>query len=1327
MKTPLSCIILCLLCLLHVSAFSRQTYSTYGVRHIGRVDGLSNQRVFSIVEDKYHVMWIATKSGIDRYNGHAVKNYTLPGDFHYGDMAGRRLKLCYDVDYGLWAYDHSGRIYRYSVKKDSFDLLFVLSSFIQGEIILNKLCFAPDGVLWLGLSTGLFKMEQTGDIHLVLEDSYVNDILSIADSLYVGTSDGMIVYNKRASTLVKKVSEGTDVQTLYYDRVLRQLWMGTFNSGLLRMDLHTGCLSKMYTSYSALMNPIRAISEYDSDNLLIGIDGGGVYAVGKTVGNVFPLFTIDDDIRMSLKGNGIYAVIKDYQGNIWIGSYTGGVSVAVLLKYPIGVFMHEYRNTQSLGNDNVNGVIEHPCGDLWFATDRGVSILQTASSSWKQVLTSTVVVCLCKGQNGSVWVGTYGDGVYLLDKAGRIRAHYTKQRGGLTTNSIFSIVLDKQQNVWIGGLDGDLLKMSPQGMVLQTFGVKWIHSLQLVGKNQMAVATVDGFCLITIDTGHIVHYASSYENLQHNNNTSAYIISMCFNEDDTVWLGTEGGGLSLYNMQTKKVKTFTIQDGMPSNDVFSIQKDFFGRVWISTGKGLALIENNQVSDLNYLHDVDREYNKSSFTQLADGQFLYGSTSGAVCISPHLIAHVDYQAPLRFTGLVIDNLGEQESRETYPLVYDQLQRKSVHLDYAYNSFTVYFESINYRFQSDIAYQYILDGYETDWSLPSTDGKVKYIKVSPGHYKLKVRSIRKNSGEVIVEEMLDISIARPWWNSWYAWLAYLCLASFVFYFALRYKSGQLQKQYDEDKIRFFVDTAHDIRTPVTLIMAPLEDLSKEELTDNARYYLDLARHNTSRLHDLVGQLMDFERMEQGNYSLQLLPISMNELLEKEYAEFQHYCVSKRLEVNLHLPSEDFNVWGDQKVLEMIFDNLLSNACKYTPQGGEINIILYGTKHKVYVDIQDTGIGIPHKEQKLLFSTVYRAENARKSQEEGSGFGLLQVHRLVKLLQGKISFRSKENMGTTFTLAFKRADGVAVESGMTGKDFAKVSGQHLPDVKPMEAAEEEQSNAGETLLIVEDHDALRHYLKKVFEKQYRVIEAAHGEAALDYLKQEYPDLILSDVMMPGIQGDELCQLVKENLDTAGIPFILLTAKTNHDAMVAGLSKGADDYISKPFTTEILQLKVQGLLENRRRQRSWLMKYALRQVEQGTVLVQPCEEKDLENFPEEEFSNMTLSESDRQFVEKATQVVMNYMSHLDFNISVLCREMAMSRTLFYSRLKSLTGRGPQDFIRIIRLQKAAELLKEGKGVNDVSVETGFANVKYFSILFKKHFGVQPSKYLKN
>lgn len=661
---------------------------------------------------------------------------------------------------------------------------------------------------------------------------------------------------------------------------------------------------------------------------------------------------------------------------------------------------------------------------------------------------------------------------------------------------------------------------------------------------------------------------------------------MLFNDDGTVWLGTEGGGLNLYDMKNRTVKTFTVQEGLPSNDIYSLQRDDKKRLWVSTGKGIALIDSLRVSNLNYAGNIDKEYNKSSFARLMNGEFVYGSTDGAVFIMPLDISTVDYWTLLRFTGLTVDYQNVQEEESLKPAIHDMLADRAVRLGYKYNSFTVSFESINYRFQRDIVYQHILEGYDNDWSKPSAEGKASYTKVSPGTYLFKVRSLRRSDGKTISESTLEVKVSQPWWNSWWAWTIYLFIIGFVFYFILRYKSNQLQKKYDEDKIRFFIDTAHDIRTPVTLIMAPLEDLNREQdLSDKARYYLNLAHESTRKLHSLITQLLEFEKVDAHKQSSSSVPLCLNEVLLKEVSVFRSFCEKKQLTLNLTQPDESVFVSADKHLIEMLLDNLLSNACKYTMPQGEISLDLKATKRKAILSLKDNGIGIPKKAKKHIFS---------------------------------------------------------------------------------------------------------------------------------------------DVMMPGIRGDELCRMVKENPDTSGIPVVLLTAKANHEAIVEGLKKGADDYIPKPFSTEILKLKVQGLIDNRNRQRQFFMRQAIAQVEAGGKRDDNESNENNESIDNKNVTTAseTMAEGDRRFIMQATRFVLEHLDEPDFNINLLCHEMAMSRTLFYSRLKSLTGKGPQEFIRIIRLQKAAELLKEGKSVTDVAAETGFVNTKYFSSLFKKQFGMQPSKY---
>ncbi|WP_321517899.1 two-component regulator propeller domain-containing protein [uncultured Bacteroides sp.] len=1332
MRILLKCLIALTLWIGGVTSKAELTNNMFNIRHLGYSEGLSSQRVFSIVEDNQGVMWIATKTGIDRYNGHIIKSYTLPGHFYYGDLAGRRLRLLYNEETGLWAYDHTGRIYHYSIKNDCFEKYLYLGDFISGEIILNKFYIDHKGMFWFGLNKGLYKKESGNRVIPIIREQYVNEIISVGKSLFVGTSTGVVQLLYSQLNKVHQLINGRDVQTLLYDSVKNELWIGTFNSGLLVMNVNTFNLSPFKEQYSNFLNPIRAITKYDSHSILVGIDGGGVYVVDINSKKAHLLMNTEDRTDNFLRGNGVYAVTKDHQGNIWIGSYTGGVSIAILLKYPIIILAHERGTLQSLANNNINDIEENINGDLWFATDLGISILNKSFGTWNHWLKGAVAVTLCKGENGSTWVGTYGDGVYLLDIQGHIIRHLTKQQGVLTTNHIFSIRRDMDGDLWIGGLDGSLLMMEKRGQYKRLYDIKWIQSIEVVNRDQIAVATVNGFCLVNKRTGNIQRYATAQE--YHKQNTSAYIVAMLFNGDGTVWLGTEGGGLNLYNMHTRLSKTFTTSEGLPSNDVYSLHRDQIGRLWASTGKGLALIDHLHVSNLNYVGDIDKEYNKSSFAQLTNGKFAYGSTNGVVFIAPNAITGADYQAPLRFTGLTVDYISADEETLLRPIIHDMLSNGSARLDYSHNSFVVTFESINYRFQRDIAYQYILEGYDKYWSDLFVNGKAQYTNVSPGSYLFKVRSLRRSDGRIISERVLILKVSQPWWNSWWAWLFYICIFGAIFYFILRYKSNQIQKKYDEDKISFFINTAHDIRTPVTLVMAPLEDLCKEKgLSEKAQYFLKLARSNTRKLNTLITQLLEFEKVDTHKNQLVLTPLNLNDVLAEEVASFQSFCDKKQLHLSVSFPDEDVWVMADRYIVEMLLDNLISNACKYTMPQGDIHLCLNCTKRKAMIEVKDTGIGIPKKAWKHLFTDVYRAENALESHEIGTGFGLLQVQRIVKMLHGKISFQSEENKGSVFTVILRRIDDISTSvpnNTVVPRKILLPETEEVINYESREAQVINRQTVKDTLLIVEDHEALRYYLSKTFEQDYRVIGVPNGQEALSFLSNEYPDLILSDIMMPGIQGDELCKLVKDNPDTSGIPFILLTAKVNHDAVAEGLKKGADDYIPKPFSTEILKLKVQGLIENRNRQRDFFMRQAIEQVELNKNRINNEESNNITENPDskvDEISIDTMSEGDRQFVIRATQFVIENLDGTDFNINILCQQMAMSRTLFYSRLKSLTGKAPQEFIRIIRLQKAAELLKEGKNVTEVAVETGFVNTKYFSSLFKKQFGVQPSKYQQN
>ncbi len=603
----------------------------------------------------------------------------------------------------------------------------------------------------------------------------------------------------------------------------------------------------------------------------------------------------------------------------------------------------------------------------------------------------------------------------------------------------------------------------------------------------------------------------------------------------------------------------------------------------------------------------------------------------------------------------------------------------------------------------------------------DGTARFRNVPPGNYTLKIKALRKSDGRVIDETSIDITVEEPWWNTIWARICYLAIIAFIIYFIIRYKWYQLRKEHDEDKIRFFINTAHDIRTPLSLVMSPIEELKTQNgLSEKAKYLLDVAGANIRKLNAVTAQLLDFEKIDSRKAKVNIEPINLNYLLSEELSCFNNVGEKRGITLHLQVPDEQVVVSADRHLLELMLDNLMSNACKYTNQGGKVEVSLTANKSKAVIRITDNGIGIPEKEQKNIFTNVYRAENARASQETGNGFGLLQVKRIVEMLNGNIGFTSKENAGTTFTISFKRIYDEPVIHWNPNNLNEALNEIRIPS--PVVSAVSESKD--ETLLIVEDNDDLRNYLTATFSVEYNVVSTISAEDALRFLENHYPDIIISDVMMPGLQGDELCSMIKNNPDTAGIPVILLTAKTTHDAIVNGIEKGADDYIAKPFSLDILKSKVRGMLHNRKRIREYLMRLALTRAEGDVVEVKTIPQTVEEPTLTEGNRTSEMPASDKAFVDKAVDIIIANMSNTEFDIEHLCREMAMSRTLFFGRLKSLTGKAPQEFIRILKLERAAELLKQNMPVAEVAVVTGFANSKYFSTIFKKHFGVSPSKF---
>ena len=667
------------------------------------------------------------------------------------------------------------------------------------------------------------------------------------------------------------------------------------------------------------------------------------------------------------------------------------------------------------------------------------------------------------------------------------------------------------------------------------------------------------------------------------------------------------------------------------------------------------------------------------------------------------------------------------------LFKMLQTGKMSFSHSENTLIVHFESINYQYQHDIQYQYYLEGYDHQWSVPSAYQQARFATLPPGSYTLHVKAMGRSNGRILGESTLRIHIAQPWWNSWWAWIVYLSIFGAIVYFGWDYYRERLHRKYYDDKINFFVNTAHNIRTPLSLVLAPLADLAKDTtLGDKSRKFLEMALCNGDKLLRMVTELLNFQKIAVAKAQVHLQNVELSVLLRQQVDKFQMSAQEKH--INLRLATCGQHTFStDLSMMDLIFENLLSNAVKYTKVGGTITISasLDEVGKQVSIQVSDTGIGIPKTEAKHIFQSFFRASNAVNSQEMGSGLGLMLTRQLVQKLGGKLTFESEEGKGSAFLVVLP--DNGYVDVSVSSKPSS------LPETSDNSVSTNEKIKSEEslkdTLLFVDDNDDLRQYIRMAFADQYHVVDVESGEAALKYLSENGEcDIMVSDVMMPGMQGDELCRRIKENKETSWLPVILLTAKAGRDFMIEGLGLGADDYIAKPFDSAILASKIASMLKNRRHLSQYYIEKSLAivrgedsgQSSQKSLL--PSEPSvpsasDEKNKSSDE-KEPELDPMDQAFVEKATRLVLDNLSDTDFTIDRLCQEMAMSRTLFYGKLKTLTGQGPQDFIRLIRLEQAAQYLKQGDSVLDVSVKTGFVNVKYFSTVFKKHFGVSPSKY---
>lgn len=1268
--------------------------------NINDIYGVSIREVYSVVKDQDGFIWGASKTGVLRLSENSYKKYQLPhksNDTYFTRLVYRDSKLI--------AYSNNSQIFEYDKLYDKFVLSIDLRSMLNDEFVgIKGVVIDKDKNIWIASSNGFFKYEERRLIPVIkkTEIKFLSDIND--HKLFFSTSAGIFqinTNNKEIEELYKFSRDNEfEVSSLLYDEEKNKLWIGSISNGLLTYDLANRELQDVSVP-KLPEQPILAITKNITSSLLIGIDGQGLWELDEDASKILHIYKEDVNNLFSLRGDGVYDVFSDKDGRIWVATYTGGLSFFDQRTYPIQQVTHQINNLNSLVNNHVNKVIEDRKGNVWFATDNGISKWNPKLNIWSTYYNNKaeqakVFLTLCEDDKGNIWAGTYSSGVYVIDgNTGKELNHYFQEQdsSGFSGKFINSILVDSQNDIWIGGTHNIICYRTKE------------HRFQIYDRQSMYffAELSPTKLLLACDYGLIV--------MDKNSGEKDVLLNDCLVQDiyvngDDIWLATSGDGLIYMNYKTRQTEKYTTESGLTSNYVNSIISEN-NYLWLGTETGLCQFNPKNKSVYVYPSSLQLNtvsYNMNSSWKLKNGNLVWGTNKGAIILNPYF----SYDDQINGSIFIQDiRISGSSIRENSKLLGDILinERTDLQLKYNQNNFSVELIPLISN-SSESRFTWKLEGFDEDWSNLSSLRQVTYTNLLSDNYQLKIRMYDSSGLHFINERILNIKITPPFWETW--WFR-LLIVVFIFcsviYF-LRLYSENLKQRHARDKIRFFTNIAHDIRSSLTLINAPIEELKKiPEMSPKANLYLNMALDQSKRLLTIATQLLDFQKVDIGKGQLFLEMTDIVALVSDRYLMFKEMAKKKDIDLIFSSNCTSYLSALDNMKIEKIVDNLISNALKYSHEGGQVNITLTCQEKKWTVEVKDNGLGMSENARKKLFREFYRGDNPINSKIAGSGIGLLLSKSYVLMHDGHISFESKENDGSVFrfVIPYKEIKHTKVEI-----DAEPMSQE--PEVKSNislqdNSCKESVLDKRMSLLIVEDNLDLQNFLVLAFQDQYNIQKANNGSDAWEMLQANAPDIIISDVLMPKMNGFEFCEKVKSNFETSHIPIILLTSLAEKEHQIEGLGLGADDYVTKPFDTSILNQRISTMLQNRLIVRDRALKLV------GQI--------DIEE-------NVFANELNDQFVKKALQIVRDNISNSQFGKEQFALEMHVSSSLLYQKLKSLTDQSPTDFIRSIKFNYALELLKTGKyTILEVSDMCGFSSNNYFSTAFKKYFGKSPTDIL--
>ena len=1336
------------LCLGMHSAFS-ETPEQITFSYISINEGLSQSTVFSIDQDKRGNMWFATYDGVNKYDGYAFTVYQHNEDDpnSIANDISRIVKT--DSQGRVWIGTRDG-LSRYDEEKDIFQNFFYEKNGkhlqVNGieEISPEQLLIStPEGLIMFDIKESKFIDDS---FSTAMHKTIASTLYRQDDQIYIGTStDGLYTYSITQKTFEKVIPIlGTKQIQAILQQSPTRIWVATEGAGLFLINPKTKEIKNYLHSpsnpKSISSNYIRSLAMDSQNRLWIGtFNDLNIYHEGT---DSFASYSSNPVENGSLSQRSVRSIFMDSQGGMWLGTYFGGLNYY----HPIRNRFKNIRNIpykNSLSDNVVSCIVEDKDKNLWIGTNDGglnlynpitqrfTSYTLQEDESARGIGSNNIKAVYVDEKKSLVYIGTHAGGLSILHRNSGQVENFNQRNSQLVNENVYAILPDGKGNLWLGTLSA-LVRFNPEQRSFTTIEKekdgtpvvsKQITTLFRDSHKRLWIGGEEGLSVFKQE-GLDIQKASI---LPVSNVTKLFTNCIYEASNGIIWVGTREG-FYCFNEKDKQIKRYNTTNGLPNNVVYGILEDSFGRLWLSTNRGISCFNPETEKFRNFTESdglQSNQFNTASYCRTSVGQMYFGGINGITTFRPELLLDNPYTPPVVITKLQLFNKVVRPDDETGILTKNISETKSITLKSWQTAFSIEFVVSNYISGQHNTFAYKLEGYDKEWYYLTDSRTVSYSNLPQGTYQFLVKAANSDGKWNPIPTALEIIVLPIWYKTWWALLIFFAtfagFITFVFRFFWMRKSMEAQleierrdKEHQEEinqmKMRFFINISHELRTPLTLILTPLQEIINKISDRWTRNQLEYIQRNANRLLHLVNQLMDYRRAELGVFELKAKKGNAHQLIQDNFLFYDKLARHKKITYTLHSELEDKEVLFDANYLELIVNNLLSNAFKYTESGQSITVTLKEENGWLLLQVSDTGIGIPINKQGKIFERFYQIE----SEHVGSGIGLSLVQRLIELHHGRIELDSEENKGSTFSVYLPQDLSVYKPSELASNNEQNEEEQvYSTNSKAMyfidtEKVENESVESGDkkrgTILIVEDNNEIRRYLNNGLADLFNTLEAGNGEEALEKLKDNEVDVIVTDVMMPVMDGIKLCKNVKQNIRTCHIPVIILSAKTDIKDQMEGLQMGADDYIPKPFSLAILTTKIQNMMRTRRRM---LDKYA----------------KSLEVEPEK----ITFNAMDEALLKRAMAIVEKNMDNIEFSTDEFAREMNMSRSNLHLKLKAITGESTIDFIRKIRFNEAAKLLKDGRyTVAEVSTMVGFNTPSYFATSFKKYFGCLPTEYIK-